>query len=274
MTDWIGELDITVFKKGQQSVARNIYFQGALKVIRPIYLNGSNIPTFYISNVGGGFLDGDRYRMKINVLENAALSLTSQGATKIYKTLNDHVEQYQTFELKDGAYMDYVADPIIAYKHAKYYQKNVFHLSKTASLFYTDIITPGYDEEGSHFTYEWMHLLSEIYVDNELVVYDNLKLVPNKIEVRELGYMEGFTHYGSCYFIHPEVDQQFVDDVMNIIRDKHVDNRVGISLMATHGFSVRILSNQTQQIEQVLLLIQNYINRRLYQRNVEFLRKY
>ena len=89
-----------------------ISFRKALKVIRPIYLNFSTIPTFYIVNVGGGYLDGDRYRMDINVEEDAKVTLTSQGATKIYKTLNDCVKQYQTFNIAKDGYMEYVGDPM------------------------------------------------------------------------------------------------------------------------------------------------------------------
>uniref|UniRef100_UPI00210DB888 urease accessory protein UreD n=1 Tax=Staphylococcus aureus TaxID=1280 RepID=UPI00210DB888 len=96
----------------------------------------------------GGFgvrLDaGDRYRMNVNVEDNAKVTLTSQGATKIYKTPSNHVEQSQTFNLKDNAYLEYVADPIIAYENAKFYQHNTFNLNTSSSLFYTDILTPGY----------------------------------------------------------------------------------------------------------------------------------
>ena len=48
---WTGELDLTVFHNGKRSVARYIFFEKALKVIRPVYLNQSTIPTFYIVNV-------------------------------------------------------------------------------------------------------------------------------------------------------------------------------------------------------------------------------
>ncbi len=47
-----------------------------------------------------------------------------------------------------------------------------------------------------------MHLLNEIYVDDELVVFDNTLLDPSKNKVDGLGYMEDYTHLGSCYFIH------------------------------------------------------------------------
>ena len=136
---WTGQLDLTVFNNGQNSKARNIYFEKALKVLRPIYLEQSPVPTFYIVNVGGGYLDGDRYRVNVNLEDKAQVVLTSQGATKIYKTPNDHVEQHQTFHLSNQSYMEFVADPIIAYENAKFYQHNTFNLKEDSAMFYTDI---------------------------------------------------------------------------------------------------------------------------------------
>lgn len=52
-----------------------------------------------------------------------------------------------------------------------------------------------------------MHLLNEIYVDDTLVVYDHMRLEPTKHSVHAIGYMENYSHLGSCYFIHPEVNQ-------------------------------------------------------------------
>lgn len=46
---WTGQLDLTVFFDGNRSVSRDIFFEKALKVIRPVYLNQSTIPTFYYS---------------------------------------------------------------------------------------------------------------------------------------------------------------------------------------------------------------------------------
>lgn len=273
---WTGELDLTVFHNGKKSVARDIFFEKALKVIRPVYLNGSDIPTFYIVNVGGGYLDGDRYKMDVTAEENASVILTSQGATKIYKTLNDHVEQYQNFTIKDNGYIEYVGDPIIAFENAKFYQHNTFNLSPKASLFYTDILTPGYSKEDKDFTYTYMHLLNEIYVNDELITFDNMLLNPTKNKVGGLGYMENYTHLGSCYFIHPEVNQNLIDDVYDQIKhyQKEYDCRFGITQIPTHGFSIRILANKTQIIERVLNTVQTYVGNHIFDREVNFLRKY
>lgn len=273
---WTGELDLTVFNNGHRSVARNIFFEKALKVLRPVYLNQSTIPTFYIVNVGGGYLDGDRYRLNINLEENAQVTLTSQGATKIYKTLNDRVEQYQSFNLANHSYMEFVADPIIAYENAKFYQHNTFRLEAESSMFYTDILTPGYSSDDHDFTYKFMHLINEIYVEDELVTYDNMLLNPEKNQLSSIGYMEDYTHLGSAYFIHPEVNQNLIDDIYKQV--SHYENelncRLGITQLYTHGLAIRILANHTQTIEKILTKVQSYIAQVLYQREIDFLRKY
>ena len=273
---WTGQLDLTVFNNGKKSVARDIFFEKALKVMRPVYLNNSDIPTFYIVNVGGGYLDGDRYKMDFNIEPNAKVILTSQGATKIYKTPNDHVEQYQNFSIQDDGYAEYVGDPIIAFENAKFYQHNTFHLKPTAALFYTDILTPGYSKDDKKFSYKYMHLLNEIYVDDELVVFDNTLLDPSKNKVDGLGYLEYYTHLGSCYFIHPNVNQKLIDSVYEQIKhyQQQYDCRFGITKLPTHGFSIRILSNKTQIIEKILTTLQEFVVKTIFDRDVDFLRKY
>ncbi|MCG3411710.1 urease accessory protein UreD [Staphylococcus massiliensis] len=274
ISDWTGELDIDVFYKGGKSVARDIYFQGALKVMRPIYLNDSPIPTFYLSNVGGGYLDGDTYRMGVTVNPNAKVTLTTQGATKIYKSPTNPVEQYQTFDIDDNAYMEYVGDPIIAYRNARFFQHNRFNMTDTSAMFYTDILTPGYAKDDTDFSYDYMHLINEIYVNDRLAVYDNLIMNPQEKRMADMGYMEGYTHLGSCYYIHPDVTQSLIDDIYELIKPFTRDCRIGLTLLPLKGLSIRVLANKTQRIEQVFLEVQKYIMDKHYEREIDFLRKY
>src|SRR5699024_9411286 len=137
---------------------------------------------------------------------------------KIYKTLNDHVEQYQNFTIKDNGYIEYVGDPIIAFESAKFFQQNTFNLSASGSLFYTDILTPGYSKEDKAFTYTYMHLLKEMYDGNEIVTFDNFLLDPTKNKIDGEGHMEDYTHLRSSYFILAEVSQSCIDDVFNHIK--------------------------------------------------------
>ena len=42
MTGWTGELRLAVENRKGKTVAKNVFFQGALKVMRPIYHNDWN----------------------------------------------------------------------------------------------------------------------------------------------------------------------------------------------------------------------------------------
>ncbi|ODB81996.1 hypothetical protein A9N02_13610 [Staphylococcus sp. AOAB] len=88
--------------------------------------------------------------------------------------------------------------------------------------------------------------------------------------------MENYTHLGSAYFIHPSVNQKFIDEIYNQIKhfEKELNCRLGITQLPTHGLSIRILSNRTQYIESILEKAQSYIANELYDREINFLRKY
>ena len=121
-----------------------------------------------------------------------------------------------------------------------------------------------------------MHLINEIYVDATLIIYDKLRMPPRETKMSSIGYMENYTHLGSAYCIHPDITQKFIEDVYDEIKDytKQYDCRIGITQLPTHGFTVRVLSNLTQEIEEVLTRVQAYIADKLYHRQLDFLRKY
>ena len=169
MEDWTGVLRLGAEERNGKTVAKNVYFQGAYKVMRPIYHDESGQACYYILNPGGGYLDGDRYQMKISLEKQAKLTLTTQSATKIYKTPHSHAYQEAEFNLKEGSYLEYIPDPLIGYQDARYKQKNVIHMEKGCTLLYSDIITPGWSPSGEKFSYDRLQLINEIYMENELV---------------------------------------------------------------------------------------------------------
>ena len=187
-------------RKGK-TVAKNVYFQGALKVMRPIYHDDSGQACYYILNPGGGYLDGDRYQMQISLENNARLTLTTQSATKVYKTPHTHAYQETEIFLKKGSYLEYIPDPLIAYRQARYKQKNVIHMEKGATFLYSISLRQGGLQMGERFSYDMLQLINEIYMDDELVVYDHIKLTPATQNMESIGFMEGFSHLGSMIVI-------------------------------------------------------------------------
>lgn len=274
MSNWTGTLSLDLENRNGRTVAKRTYFQGAYKVMRPIYHDSSGQVCYYILNPGGGYLDGDRYRMKISVDEGAEVILTTQSATKIYKTPKSLAYQETEISLKKDSLLEYLPDPLIAYQNAHYKQKNVIHMETGATFIYTDILTPGWSPDGEKFSYDTVQLLTEIYLDGKLGVYDHIKLTPGKQSISGLGFMEGYTHLGSMLVVSERVSNSLLDELYEIIEQERVDFKLGISKLPVSGFSIRILANSTQLIERVFAECHRIIKQSWFQTTTSSLRKY
>ncbi|NOU74229.1 urease accessory protein UreD [Paenibacillus sp. LMG 31458] len=274
MGDWTGELRLEAEERNGKTVAKKVYFQGALKIMRPVYHDNSGQACYYLLNPGGGYLDGDRYKIKISLEEKAKLTLTTQSATKVYKTPNSHVYQETEIFLKEGSFLEYLPDPLIAYQQARYKQKNTIHMDKNATFLYTDIITPGWSPKGERFSYESIQLLNEIYIDNELAVYDHIKLSPSTQNMSGLGFMEGFTHLGSMIVVGEQSDSHFIDRLFHVMNERTDSFKSGISLLFVPGFIIRVLANSTQVIERIFTECLHIIRQEWFNTHPSFLRKY
>lgn len=274
MEDYIGTLRLNVENRFGKTVAKNVYFQGALKLMRPVYHDDSGQVCYYIINPGGGYLDGDHYKMEFTLEEEAKMTLTTQSATKVYKTPKSHAFQETEIVMKPGSYLEYIPDPLIAYRDARYKQKNIIRMDKSATLLYSDIITPGWSPDGKEFSYEEIKLLNEIYVDDELAVFDHVKLTPPSQKMDGIGNMEGFTHLGSMIVIGEKTNNQLLDRLYQVINANTDKYTAGISMLPVPGFTIRVLANLTQTIEGIFSECQHIITEEWFGKKPQSLRKY
>lgn len=274
MTGWTGELSLNLEERNGKTVAKNVFFQGAFKVMRPIYHDDTGKVCFYLLNPGGGYLDGDRYRMKITANEGAKVTLTTQSATKVYKTPKDYAYQETDICLRKGSYLEYLPDPLIAYENARYQQKSTVRIESGAVYLSTDILTPGWSSSGKKFTYNTVQLVNEIYVEGELAVYDHIKLSPEDQDISGLGFMEGYSHIGSMIVIGEKTNTELLDDLYETILIQRSDVKFGLSELVVSGLSIRILANSTQVIENIFTECRRLVHERWFGTTPNSLRKY
>jgi urease accessory protein len=242
--------------------------------MRPVYHDDSGQVCYYILNPGGGYLNGDRYRISISLEENASLILTTQSATKVYKTPFKEAYQETEINLKAGSLLEYIPDPLIAYRDAKYKQINRIHMEEGATLFYTDVLTPGWSPEGEKFSYDKLQLINEIYFDGVLVVYDHIKLTPADQRIKELGFMEGFSHLGSMIVVGEQTNAELLERLYEAVNLDTAKYKIGLSMLSVKGFSVRVLANSTQNVESIFSKIHHIIRKEWFDKKPSLLRKY
>lgn len=273
MSDWTGILEMEAEDRQGKTVTNNLFFQGGFKIMRPVY-HKANQPCFYILNPGGGYLNGDTYRVNVTAKEDSKLTLTTQAATKVYKTPTRPAYQETEFHLEKGSYVEYLPDPLIAYKDAQYVQKNTVHMKKGATFMSSDIVTPGWSPEGEYFDYDSLRLLNEIYMDGELVAFDHVKLEPKENHMNGLGFMEGYTHLGSFFVVGEKTDEQLLDQLYEAIQETSADIKVGLSQLSVPGLSIRVMARSSQVIEGIFTRCHEIISKKWYGTRPSFLRKY
>lgn len=274
METWTGFLRLAVKHKQERTIPDAVYYQGALRVSQPIYLDNSRQPCYYLVNLGGGYVDGDRYRTEINLSEQAHLLLTTQSSTKIYKTFKRPVVHETEISLAPGSYLEYLPDPIIAYEFARFKQDTVIHLQRGATLVYAEIVTPGWSPDGRLFSYDWVQLRTRIYQDDELVLFDHVRLCPAEQAVDEIGMLEGYTHVGSMVLIGDGATSEFLELLFEEINSKMPSVKIGLSKLMIPGIALRVLADSTSEIEAVFETCQRFVRQQWFDYSPVSLRKY
>jgi urease accessory protein len=254
----MGELELVVADRGGRSVATHQYHRGALRVLRPHYLDDSGQVCYVLVNPGGACLGADLYVVDVEVGEGAKLLLTTQSATKIYRTPGSFAEQRMRVRLREGAQLELAPDQLIAYREASYRQNTHITVHPTSSLVMSEVITPGWSPDGARFRYEELRLRTEIHVETDdksgLLALDNVLIRPPAYDVTGLGFMEGFSHLGSLVVVDARVDQALADE-LHLLAAGH-DAYTGISLTVTMdgitGLVLRALSNSTEELNKLL----------------------
>ena len=254
----MGELELRVAVRHGKSIATHQFHQGALRVLRPHYLDDSGQVCYVVVNPGGAYLGADLYVLDVEVGDGASLVLTTQSATKIYRTPGSFAEQRMTVRLGEGARLELVPDQLIAYREASYRQNTHITVRPSSSLVMAEVVTPGWSPDGASFKYEELRLRNEIHVETDnggqLLALDNLLIQPPAADVTGMGFMEGFSHLGSLVVVDARVDQSLAEELHGLTASH--DAYTGISLTrtvaGTTGLVLRSLSDSTAKLNSLL----------------------
>jgi urease accessory protein len=266
-----GLLNLEVKNRNARTMIHG-YYEGAFKYTRPVRLDDDSL-SVYLIHVGGGYVDGDTYGSTIKLEEGAALAVTSQASTKVYRSPSKPVEQRTTIQLGADSVLEYCLDPLILYKGAKFIQETTVEMEHNSTFFYSDIITPGWSEDGSNFQYDWVRNKLKVYQNGKLVLFDHLLLEPDG-ELEGVLQLEGHTHVGSFVIFHPKATREFAEWLYESVNEVYPHVRFGISDMEGGGIVVRILNNRTQTIERVIAHIHTFARKELLGKGEVSWRKY
>ena len=199
----------------------------------------------FIMSPSGGILQGDRYTMDFSLKKNAIANIATQGATRIYKMDANYATQKINISVDENCYLEFIPDQIIPYKHSRYFQKVTMKTHNSATLVYSEVVTPGRVAMGEFFSYDILFLKTiGMAIDGKLQFIDSQLLEPRRNDFSKLGVLGGHTILGSVYVITPKKYQNELQEKITISIKNNSSIQGGCSFLPDNsGIIVRILGN-------------------------------
>ena len=154
----------------------------------------------------GGMLQGDRYAIEIELAPGARAHINSQSATKIQEMDANYASQTQRIVARSGAYLEYLPDPIIPYRHSRFISDTTLVADPTATILYGEVLAPGrtHYRDGETFEYDLFSLTLRAARDGgEDLFVDKFLIEPHRSAVGRRGVMGDFQVIANVLLLAP-----------------------------------------------------------------------
>lgn len=208
----------------------------------------------FMITTSGCVLQGDRLALEVSLAAGARAHLTTQSATKIHSMDTNYARQTQLFTLDEGAFLEFLPEPLLPHRNARYASDTRIIIHPGASMLCSEIVQPGrkYHHPDECFGLTLLTLASSASrpcgtsLFNEKLVID-----PVRNRMRQAGVMETFDVFGNVILCTtPEIAER-----VHARASAEVDMDNGIaygacSLPNDAGLIYKVLGRETAQVQQ------------------------
>ncbi|HEU5330790.1 MAG: urease accessory protein UreD [Thermomicrobiales bacterium] len=200
----VGVLDLALAPVAGATRLVRHFQQMPLYLFHPIYIDPGrpDMAFLYLLQGGDGLLQGDRYRMDITCAPGAAVHITTQAASKLYRMADNFASQLINLRVGAGAYLEYLPDPVIPFRDARYYQRLGLTVDPTASVILGETLLPGRVARGEAHAYTLYYAdLAASAPDGDLLFADRLVLDPAAMTPRSPGRLGSHDVLATLYVV-------------------------------------------------------------------------
>jgi urease accessory protein len=190
--------------------------------------------------------------LDVALAPHARAHVTTQAATKIHSMDANYAVQTQTMTLAEGAYLEFLPEPLIPHRRARFLSDTRITIAPTATLLCAEIIQPGrkHHRQDEAFGATLLSLaLSAERPDGRALFVEKLLIEPERRPVRETGVMDAFDVLGNVILLTPKD----CADRVHARVEADVDLEGGVACGACHlpndaGLIFKALGRETGQV--------------------------
>lgn len=205
-----------------------------------------------------GILDGDEYQLKIALEENCSLQLHTQSYQRLFNMKLQATQQMEV-SLAKGAAFCYIPHPAVPHEQSNFTARNKIFLVDNCSLIFGEILTCGRKLNGEVFLFSKHHTITEIFINNQLIIKENLLMQPATIDLNAIGQLQGYTHQASLIYLDEKADVKLLMAGVKELISFQKDISMGITAAPANGIIIRLLGQKAEQLFDCLKMIAGYL---------------
>ncbi len=258
-----------------RTILRDSYFRVPLQIIRPLYPEGEEPAHLTLINPTGGSVGGDLLETEIYLGEGAQVLCTTQGATRIYRTVGEPVVSRTRIGMEKDSVLELIPDPIIPFAGSHYQQEVALELAEGARLLYGETIYQGRVAMGESFDYTEVALRVDARLNGAPLLTDAMEIRPDRMDPCSLGLFEPYPYLGSFFVLggKDSVLDKATEELEEIMSDAEGVSG-GACRLEGPGIMVRWLAESPVRLRWAFDEIWNVARRSVLGRKAVRLRKF
>jgi len=201
---------------------------------------------------GGCVLQGDRLALDVSIGPGARAHITTQSATKVHSMDANYAHQTQSFIMGEGAYLEFLPDPLIPHRRARFANDTRIVIDPTASMLCSEIVQSGrkHHRPDECFGATLLSLATTASrPGGQLLFSEKLVIEPLRFPVRQSGVMDSFDVFANVILCAPT----HVADRVHARVTAEVDVEKGVASGACRlpndaGLIYKVLGRETAQV--------------------------
>lgn len=250
-----GSLRLGFERRGARTILADLATQAPYMAQRALYPEdvAPDLAWLFLITTSGCVLQGDRLALDIAVGPGARAHVTTQSATKLHSMDANYAAQTQTIVLDDGAYLEFLPEPLIPHRGARFVSETRIVIAPSATLLYGEILQPGRKHHHPDEVFGATLLSLAVAAERpggQRLFTEKLLIEPKRRPMRRTGVMDGFDVFGNVVLLTPP---QYAERVLERT-DADVRDGEGLAFGACRlpndaGLVFKVLGRETLDVK-------------------------
>ena len=227
---------------------KTLYQSGCAKVLLP--QNFQPVPEAVFINTSGGVTGGDQLSYAASVQENAALTVTTQAAERIYRASSGVADISNSLALAAHSQLAWLPQETILFEGSALKRRIDVEMDKTATLLALEMLVLGRRAMGETLQQARLSDQWRIRRSGRLIYADALRFSEPKFETQSCATFNGQRALATLVYVAPDAEYR-ISSVRNLLDFEGVE----AAASAWNGrLVVRFLAPDAQPLRAALIL--------------------